>query len=65
LAKLGTVAEIQTQVLREFAFLLPWSHHTLLMEKVKDFSIRLWYMKESVEQGWSHNTLAAMIKKDT
>ena len=65
LAKLGTVDEIQTQVLREFAFLLPWSHHTLLMEKVKDFSIRLWYMKESVEQGWSHNTLAAMIKKDT
>jgi predicted nuclease of restriction endonuclease-like (RecB) superfamily len=64
-AKLGTADEIRAQVLLEFAFLLPWAHHVLLMEKVKEFPVRLWYMREAVEQGWTHNTLAAMIKKDT
>ena len=65
LAQSGTADEIQAQVLQEFAFLLPWSHHVLLMEKIKEFPVRLWYMKESVEQGWTHATLVAMIKKDT
>jgi len=65
LAQLSSAEKIRQEVLQEVAFLLPWSHHALLMEKVKDISIRLWYMKESVEQGWSHQTLAAMIKKDT
>jgi len=63
--QLGTVDEILAEVLQEFAFLLPWGHHVLLMERVKEYPIRLWYMKEAVEQGWTRDTLAAMIKKDT
>ena len=65
LAQLSSAEEIRLEVLQKYAFLLPWGHHVLLMEKIKDFSVRLWYMKESVEQGWSNRTLAAMIKKDT
>ncbi len=65
LAKLNTADEIRLEVLQKYAFLLPWGHHVLLMQKIKDFPVRLWYMKESVEQGWSNRTLAAMIKKDT
>jgi predicted nuclease of restriction endonuclease-like (RecB) superfamily len=64
-AQLGTADEIRIQVFQEFALLLPWAHHVVLMEKVKDVSIRLWYMKESVGQGWTRDTLAMMIKKDT
>ena len=40
---------------------IPWGHHALLIEKVKDVSTRLWYMRQTLEQGWSRNILALMI----
>ncbi len=64
-AQLSSANEIRLEVLQKYAFLLPWGHHVLLIEKIKDISIRLWYIKEAVEQGWTRDTLAAMIKKDT
>lgn len=41
---------------------LPWGHHFLLLEKVKNPSHRLWYIQKSIEQGWSRNVLALMIE---
>jgi len=41
---------------------IPWGHNILLMEKVKDLSTRLWYVQQTIEQGWSRDTLTAMIK---
>ena len=41
---------------------IPWGHNILLMEKVKDQPTRLWYMQQTIEQGWSRDTLATMIK---
>ena len=32
------------------------------MEKVKDLPARLWYMTQTIEQGWGRDSLAAMIK---
>ncbi|MDI9430648.1 MAG: PDDEXK nuclease domain-containing protein [Planctomycetota bacterium] len=40
---------------------IPWFHHVILLEKVKDLPTRLWYMQQTIAQGWSRNTLAAMI----
>ena len=40
---------------------IPWGHHALLIEKIKDVADRLWYMRQTLEQGWSRNTLALMI----
>ncbi len=31
---------------------LPWFHHVVLMENVKDLPTRYWYMAAAVEQGW-------------
>lgn len=42
---------------------IPWGHNILLMEKVKDLHIRLWYIRQTIEQGWGRDTLAAMIRK--
>lgn len=42
---------------------VPWSHHIVLIEKVKDLSTRLWYARQVVEQGWSRETLTAQIKQ--
>jgi predicted nuclease of restriction endonuclease-like (RecB) superfamily len=40
---------------------IPWGHHLLLMERVKDVSVRRWYMTRTTAEGWSRNTLALMI----
>ena len=54
--------EEQTSPLPSFLFQIPWSHHILLMEKVKDLDIRFWYMEQTIAQGWSRNVLLNMIK---
>lgn len=42
---------------------LPWAHNIVLLG-VKDRVARIWYMKRSLEHGWSKNWLAAQIKAD-
>jgi predicted nuclease of restriction endonuclease-like (RecB) superfamily len=41
---------------------LPWAHHIILMEKVKDLSSRRWYMEQTLANGWSRNILAMQIE---
>lgn len=43
---------------------IPWAHNVLLLQKVKDSVIRAWYARQTFEQGWSRDTLAAMIRSD-
>ena len=40
---------------------LPWKHNVSLIEKVKDKSIRKWYMKKCIEEGWSKSILIYQI----
>jgi predicted nuclease of restriction endonuclease-like (RecB) superfamily len=40
---------------------IPWFHHVILMEKVKDVSARIWYMQQTLTHGWSRNILAIQI----
>jgi predicted nuclease of restriction endonuclease-like (RecB) superfamily len=44
------------------AFGIPWFHHVILIEKVKKLPTRRWYMEQTIEHGWSRDTLTAMIK---
>jgi len=41
---------------------IPWFHHVILLEKVKDLDHRLWYMRQTVAQGWSRSILELQIK---
>ena len=36
---------------------LTWSHHRLLMDKVKERPAMIWYADKTVENGWSKNAL--------
>lgn len=45
--------------------MIPWGHNILLMEKVKDLSIRLWYMEKILENGWSRALLTAAIDNNS
>ena len=40
---------------------IPWAHHVVLMEKVKDLAARRWYMEQTLANGWSRNVLAMQI----
>jgi predicted nuclease of restriction endonuclease-like (RecB) superfamily len=44
---------------------LPWGHNILLMEKVKDTKVRLWYAQQTLEKGWSRDWLVNAIKMDS
>ncbi len=40
---------------------VPWAHHVVLMEKIKDLTARRWYMEQTLSNGWSRNILALQI----
>lgn len=40
---------------------IPWGHHVLLLNKLKDSETRLWYIKKTIENGWSRNVLLHWI----
>ena len=41
-----------------------WACHVVLMEKVKNVSARYWYMQQTIENGWTRDHLASMIKSN-
>jgi len=49
--------------LQQYVAKIPWGHNILLMEKVKDLPVRLWYIRQTIEQGWGRDTLAEMIRR--
>lgn len=40
---------------------IPWFHNVILIQKVKDRATRLWYARQSAQNGWSRNVLALQI----
>ncbi|HEX7375963.1 MAG TPA: PDDEXK nuclease domain-containing protein [Pirellulales bacterium] len=48
--------------LNSLLWLIPWGHHAVLLEKVKDLAHRVWYMEQTLANGWSRNVLTMMIK---
>ena len=48
--------------LQQLVARIPWGHHILLMEKIKELPVRLWYMRQTIEQGWSRNVLKIMVE---
>jgi predicted nuclease of restriction endonuclease-like (RecB) superfamily len=43
---------------------IPWFHHVVLIEKVKDRAARVWYMQETLANGWSRNILLLMVRSE-
>lgn len=66
-AKLKAAEKVQQPVAQlpdSLLWSIPWSHNVLLMEKVKDRTTRLWYMQQTLTNGWSRNILLAMIQSE-
>lgn len=60
----GKVPQPEAQFPDSLLWSVPWAHHVILMEKVKDLQARLWYMQQTLVGGWSRNVLLAMIQSD-
>lgn len=43
---------------------ISWAHNILLIQKIKQEEVRVWYMKQTIYNGWSRDTLAQMIKNN-
>jgi predicted nuclease of restriction endonuclease-like (RecB) superfamily len=43
---------------------IPWTHNIILIEKIKDKSLRYWYMEQILQNGWSKDILSLMIKSE-
>jgi predicted nuclease of restriction endonuclease-like (RecB) superfamily len=41
---------------------LPWRHNIVIMEKIKDSTQREWYIAQTVEYGWTCDTLVHQIE---
>lgn len=41
---------------------IPWSHNCVILDKIKEFSKREWYIRKTIENGWSHSVLVHQIE---
>src|SRR5665213_2731064 len=41
---------------------IPWYHHIALLEKLDDPAKRLWYARQAMKHGWSHNIMVLQIQ---
>lgn len=55
------VQEPLAQAPDSLLWFVPWAHHVILMEKVKDLPTRHWYLEQTLANGWSRNVLALQI----
>ncbi len=58
-AKLGSANK---QPFEAVFWAIPWTHHIMLIEKIKNLETRFWYMTQILKNGWSKNILLTMIK---
>lgn len=52
------------QIVHQLGGQIPWKHNCVLLEKVKDPDARQWYIRKTVEHGWSRNVLVMQIETD-
>jgi len=50
-------------IVQQLAAQIPWFHNCVLLDKVKATPERLWYIRQSIEHGWSRNVLVLQIEK--
>jgi len=41
---------------------ISWAHNMLLIQTAKDMQTRLWYMEQTIQNGWSRDMLGLMIR---
>lgn len=50
-------------IVQRSAAQLPWRHHMVLLDKLSQPEVRLWYAAEAITEGWSRDILALQIDR--
>jgi predicted nuclease of restriction endonuclease-like (RecB) superfamily len=51
------------QIVQQGAAQLPWFHNCVLLDKIKDQDERLWYIKQTIKNGWSRKVLIHQVEQ--
>lgn len=51
-------------IVKQLVSQLPWGHIIRLLQRIKEPDIRYWYIKASIEHGWSRNILELQIQSN-
>lgn len=51
----------ESQIVKQLVSQLPWGHIIRLLQRIKEPDVRNWYVKASIEHGWSRNILEFQI----
>jgi len=49
-------------IVQQLAEQIPWGHNMLIIEKIKSVDQAIWYIQQTIENGWSRNILSMQIK---
>ncbi|NSW78454.1 MAG: hypothetical protein HPY54_05430 [Chthonomonadetes bacterium] len=50
------------QIVQQLVGQIPWGHHCVLLDRVKNPNERLWYVQQTLSHGWSRNVLVHQIE---
>ena len=50
------------KILRQVVAEIPWGHNLLLLSKLKNPSLRIWYAEKTIQNGWGRTVLTAQIE---
>jgi predicted nuclease of restriction endonuclease-like (RecB) superfamily len=52
----------EREFVQQAAARIPWFHNCLLLDRIPDRAAREWYIKATINEGWSRNILAMQIQ---
>ena len=52
------------EFVQQHAAQIPWFHNCVLLDKLKNQTSREWYIRQTIEHGWSRNVLEHWIESD-
>ncbi|WP_404790861.1 YhcG family protein [Altericista sp. CCNU0014] len=55
-------AYLDESIVQQAAGQIPWFHNCVLLDKIKDPEQRLWYIQQTIANGWSRNVLVLQIE---
>lgn len=48
-------------IVQQLVAQIPWGHNVRILDAVKDYNERLWYIQQTIENGWSRSVLEYQI----
>lgn len=52
------------EIVKQVVSQIPWGHNILIIQRLSSFEERLWYVKKTIENGWSRSILDRWISSD-